>query len=171
MLWNNNFHFLRAAFQKSPHLKAQKLNKRYGQLLEVMRFSLPCPITFILGFETIAKLQSQISGTTGHSCPTELLFPNFAKSPKFYRATIFQKIQMNSSETSAWYFNNLNDKFFHLHCVKSVQIRAYFWSVFSCIRTEYRKILTRNNSVFGHFSRSVGQVMFRVRYTVSRTTR
>ena len=31
--------------------------------------------------------------------------------------------------------------------VKSVQIRSYFWSVFSCIRT-------RNNSVFGHFSRS-----------------
>ena len=33
------------------------------------------------------------------------------------------------------------------HCVKSVQIRSYFWSVFSCIRT-------RNNSVFGHFLRS-----------------
>ena len=52
------------------------------------------------------------------------------------------------------------------HCVKSVQIRSYFWSVFSCIRTEYiyyvnlhiqseyREIRTRNNSVFGHFSRS-----------------
>ena len=24
------------------------------------------------------------------------------------------------------------------HCVKSVQIRSYFWSVFSCIRTEYK---------------------------------
>ena len=23
------------------------------------------------------------------------------------------------------------------HCVKSVQIRSYFWSLFSCIRTEY----------------------------------
>ena len=44
-------------------------------------------------------------------------------------------------------------------CVKSVQVRSYFWSVFSCIRTEYgfygvnlsiqpeyRKIRTRNNS-------------------------
>ena len=40
------------------------------------------------------------------------------------------------------------------HCVKSVQIRSYFWSIFSCIRIEYRKIRTRNNSVFGHFSRS-----------------
>ena len=39
-------------------------------------------------------------------------------------------------------------------CVKSVQIRGYFWSVFSCVRTEYRKIRTRNKSVFGHISRS-----------------
>ena len=58
--------------------------------------------------------------------------------------------------------------FFERHCVKSVQIRIYFWSVFSCIWTEYgeiwslriqseyRKIRTRNNSVFGHFSRSEG---------------
>ena len=41
------------------------------------------------------------------------------------------------------------------YCVKSVQIRSYFWAVFSCIRNEYRKIQTRNSSVFGHFSRSV----------------
>ena len=39
-------------------------------------------------------------------------------------------------------------------CVKSVQIWSYYWSVFSCILTEYRKIRTRNNSLFGHFSRS-----------------
>ena len=36
-----------------------------------------------------------------------------------------------------------------IHCVKSVLIRSFFWSVFSCIRTEYGVIL-----VFGHFSRS-----------------
>ena len=35
-----------------------------------------------------------------------------------------------------------------------MQIQSYFWSVFSRIRTEYGKIWTRNNSVFGHFSRS-----------------
>ena len=40
------------------------------------------------------------------------------------------------------------------HCVKSVQIRAFFWSVFSCIQTEYRKIQTKKNCLFGHFSRS-----------------
>ena len=40
--------------------------------------------------------------------------------------------------------------------MECVQIRSYFWSVFSCIRTEYRKIRTRINSVFGHFTRSFG---------------
>ena len=39
--------------------------------------------------------------------------------------------------------------------MKSVQIRGYFWSVFFCIQSEYRKIRTTKNSVFGHFSRSV----------------
>ena len=43
---------------------------------------------------------------------------------------------------------------FNTDCVKIVQMRCYFWSVFSCIRTEYRKIETRNNSVLGHFSHS-----------------
>ena len=42
-----------------------------------------------------------------------------------------------------------------LHCVKSIQIQNFFWSIFSYIQSEYRKIRTRKNSVFGHFSRSV----------------
>ena len=41
-----------------------------------------------------------------------------------------------------------------IHCVKNVQIQSFFWSVFSCIRTEYRKIRTRRKSVFEHFSHS-----------------
>ena len=50
-----------------------------------------------------------------------------------------------------------------IHCVKSVQIRSFFWSLFFRIRPEYKslriqpecgKIRTRKNSVFGHFSRS-----------------
>ena len=41
------------------------------------------------------------------------------------------------------------------NCVKNIQIRRYFCSVFSCIQSEYRKIRTRNNSVFGYFSRSM----------------
>ena len=53
-------------------------------------------------------------------------------------------------------------------CLKSVQIRSYFWSVFSCIQSEYREIRTRNNSVFGHFSRSVCTVYCTIFYYVLR---
>ena len=35
------------------------------------------------------------------------------------------------------------------HCVKIVKIQSFFWSAFSCIRTEWREIRTRKNSVFG----------------------
>ena len=30
------------------------------------------------------------------------------------------------------------------HCVKSVQIRSFFWSIFSCIRTEYVVLLCKS---------------------------
>ena len=60
----------------------------------------------------------------------------------------------------------------HLLSVKSVQIRCYFWSVFSRIRTEYGvslrieaefgKIQTRNNSVFGNISRSASSSQTRI---------
>ena len=56
------------------------------------------------------------------------------------------------------------------HCVKSVQIRSFFWSVFPVlglnmeiygvnlrIQLEFRKIRTRKDYVFGHFSRSTGK--------------
>ena len=33
------------------------------------------------------------------------------------------------------------------HCVKSVQIRSFFWSEFSCIRTEYGDLLHKLHSV------------------------
>ena len=49
-------------------------------------------------------------------------------------------------QTHTWhfqlFFSSICHDFFtsNLHCVKSVQIQSYFWSVFSCIR----KIRTRN---------------------------
>ena len=51
------------------------------------------------------------------------------------------------------YFSSKHKTFVITHCVKSVQIRSYFWSVFSCIQSEYREIQTINNSMFGHFLR------------------
>ena len=55
--------------------------------------------------------------------------------------------------------------------MKSVQIRSFFWSVFSCVQTEYGDLLRNSpcsvrtyentdqkNSLFGHFSHSVQSV-------------
>ena len=38
----------------------------------------------------------------------------------------------------------------------------FFWPVFSCIRTEYRKIQSRKNSVFEHFSRCGYFLLFNI---------
>ena len=75
-----------------------------------------------------------------------------------------------------YYYNPLNGKFIQrhhisLHCLKGVQIRSFFWAVFSRIQTEYgeiglnterygvtlriqsecRKIQPKKNSISGHF--------------------
>ena len=60
------------------------------------------------------------------------------------------------------------------HCLKSVQIRSFFWFVFSCIRTEYGDLLRKSlysvqikkKSVFGHFSRNESQKTKCFLYTV-----
>ena len=82
------------------------------------------------------------------------------------------------SEFTAEYFDNISYWFTKiaarndfevnicLHCVKSVQIQRFFWSLFSCIWTEYRDLLRKSpysvrllentdqkNPAFGHFSR------------------
>ena len=50
--------------------------------------------------------------------------------------------------------NTNNNKYTNTkHCVKSLQIRSFFWS-------ECGKIPTRKNSVFGHFSRSDSVVLY-----------
>ena len=58
-------------------------------------------------------------------------------------------------------FQTFWSTFPHLvHFVKTVQIRKIFWSVFSCIQSKYRKIRTRKNCVFGHFSLSCSPSWF-----------
>ena len=39
--------------------------------------------------------------------------------------------------------------------MKSVQIRRFFWSLFSCIQSKYRKLRSSKNSVYENFSSSV----------------
>ena len=44
-----------------------------------------------------------------------------------------------------------------MHFVKIVQVRCFFWPVFRRIRTEYEKIRTRKNFIFGYVSHSNGK--------------
>ena len=85
---------------------------------------------------------------------------------RFHPLTIFSKssildVWQGSENTfNATDFNKVFSKWW---CVKSAQIRSFFWSVFSRIRTEYEDLLRntdsveirenrdQKNSVFGHF--------------------
>ena len=80
-----------------------------------------------------------------------------------------QKMKFSIKEYNTMYIILLA-KYMTLYCVKSVQIWSYFWSVFSCIQSEYRKIRTRNNSVFGHFSRSACLNSYKMFYVVNVTS-
>ena len=39
--------------------------------------------------------------------------------------------------------------FLNVHCVKSIQIESFFWSVFSCIRTEQISVFSLNTEKYG----------------------
>ena len=75
------------------------------------------------------------------SCITRLeaSFSNFGKTQK-------QRLPTNINPQSL----TLSQ---YIHCVKSVQIRSFFYSAFSCIWTEYKKTRAIENSVFGDFPR------------------
>ena len=79
-------------------------------------------------------------------------FANLNKSAdtcKFFHANTINNISW--SICSILRYHSGQRKMWSRHGVKSVQILNFFWSVFSCIWTEYMKIRTKNNSVFGHF--------------------
>ena len=84
----------------------------------------------------------------------ETILPKLVeKSNKFFKKLCSQKC--------------LTENFKRVHYVKSAQIQNFFWSVFSCIRTEHGYLRSKSpysvriqenkvqkNSVFGLFSRS-----------------
>ena len=57
--------------------------------------------------------------------------------PKFFWSKC---ISSAISDNTRWAWTPLVATATLLHCVKSVQIRSFFWSVFACIRTEYGEI-------------------------------
>ena len=63
---------------------------------------------------------------------------------------------------------NISYPLIHTHCVKGIQNGPYFpvfglnTEIYSRIQPEYRKIRTRKNSVFGHFSCSDTNVQWMI---------
>ena len=55
----------------------------------------------------------------------------------------------------------ISDPYFPVFGLNTERYGASF-----CIQSDYRKIRTRNNSVCGHFSRSVGQGIFKFKLTI-----
>ena len=61
----------------------------------------------------------------------------------------YSKSFLKKKNKQAW--NCLDNLKNNTTCVKSVQIQSYFWSIFSCIQSEYRKIRTRNTPYLDTF--------------------
>ena len=64
----------------------------------------------------------------------------------FISSIFFQQLH-NYSIIPYLFYNSIFARkaiFIQYHCVKSVQIWSYFWSVFSCIRTEYGDLLRKS---------------------------
>ena len=110
-------------------------------------------LTAVANGDVLCKCKHHTSVCEKHSDETSELMLASTESSVIYPVTI---IKVNGIKCPALLGTGSGSSYASeaIHCVKSVQIRSYFWSVFSCIQSKYRKIGTINNSVFGHFSRS-----------------
>ena len=69
---------------------------------------------------------------------TLTIYSSISKIRLLIQITLFGNARIQRDQSK----NTLREK---------VQIRSFFWSAFSCIQTEYRKIRTGKNPVFGQF--------------------
>ena len=110
----------------------------------------------------------ELSEANPEPCQTSKkeLFVKIAFAAKNFKACLtilrhyaLQLLSIFAKSSEDWYDSHHACLYFQqiysFHCVKSVQIQSFFCSVLSCIQSKYRKIRTRKNSVFRHFSRSV----------------
>ena len=73
--------------------------------------------------------------TTLLDCKVHFLFPQFNDAKKTLLAS-----SCSNSSPGRFLCGYLLKKYRECHCVKSVQIRSFFWSAFSRTRTEYGEI-------------------------------
>ena len=76
----------------------------------------------------------------------------FLENLKIYISKNVNACSFSGSRETRWKKILIFDSFLcNEHCMKSVKIRSFFWSVFSCIQSEYRKIQTKKNPYLDTF--------------------
>ena len=63
-----------------------------------------------------------------------------------YMMIRLQRLQTRATYVFRLYVKVNSFMLLNYHCVKSVQLQSFFWSVFSGIRTEYRDLLRKSSS-------------------------
>ena len=76
-----------------------------------------------------------------HRSVTPLKYLEHLKWFNFLRSLFSQEVMSYHDRALHLKYSEKNS----VHGVESVQIRVFFWSVFSCIRTEYRKSESSEN--------------------------
>ena len=70
----------------------------------------------------------------------EPLHTSNTKTKKMKKAILYNQIVL---------LQNIQIKSYSKHCVKSVEIRSFFWSVISRIRTEFGSVFSPNAGKYG----------------------
>ena len=99
-----------------------------------------------------------------------LLLPLYGRirvSENAYYCIFYEERQENSNVFRGHMRGKLTWTRLVLDCVKSVEIRRFFWSAFSYIHFEYRKIRTRKSSIFRHFSSIVRLLWLKIFFSVT----
>ena len=140
---------LKLLFKKLQNIRSKKLNlkpaKVFLEIAENSQKNTRARVSFLI------KLQS--SGFSASVNPSDILIKNV---PKFIDKDFHSKTEKNLNDNKI--ISNpcsIYEKTFSTRCVKSVQIRSFFWSVFSRFRTEYgdlRSKLDTFHAVTGSWS-------------------
>ena len=147
---------MKLVFKKLQNIRSKKLNlepatrgvlsKKCSQKLrKIYRKNTCARVSFVI------KLKS--SGLLVSVNPSDILIKNV---PKFIDKDFHSKTEKNLNDNKI--ISNpcsIYEKTFSTRCVKSVQIRSFFWSVFSRFRTEYgdlRSKLDTFHAVTGSWS-------------------
>ena len=96
-------------------------------------------IWIFVSIRKIRLILKFITSQSGKKIIATYILPNFSKSKGNQTMKFGQLIKYDTRNT--FLEKSFTKPFLDSHCMRSVQIRIFFWSIFSRIRIEYRGIL------------------------------